>query len=43
MNRSAFPAASASVQTATNVRFPPLERRLSIDAHTRGTLPYEVT
>ncbi len=22
---------------------PPLERRLSIDAHTRGTLPYEVT
>ncbi|MGI9370008.1 MAG: helix-turn-helix domain-containing protein, partial [Ruegeria sp.] len=22
---------------------PPLERRLTIDAHTRGTLPYEVT
>ncbi|KIC46970.1 Cro/Cl family transcriptional regulator [Ruegeria sp. ANG-S4] len=30
-------------QTCHQRSVPPLERRLSIDAHTRGTLPYEVT
>ncbi|WP_170347977.1 MULTISPECIES: helix-turn-helix domain-containing protein [Ruegeria] len=30
-------------QTCHQRSVPPLERRLSIDAHTRGTLPYKVT
>ena len=30
-------------QTCHQRSVPPLERRLTIDAHTRGTLPYEVT
>ncbi|MGV6802610.1 MAG: helix-turn-helix domain-containing protein [Ruegeria sp.] len=30
-------------QTCHQRSVPPLERRLKIDAHTRGTLPYEVT